>query len=125
MYETWTITKSIERLLEATEMWFLRRCQRISWIQHISNVRVLKYAGVNKQLIKTLRFRQLSFLGHCVRKKGLEHFVLTGKLVGSKARGRRRISYLKSLNVGLSNVEILRLADDRKMWNKLINDVCS
>lgn len=64
----------------------------------MTNERVLRSAGVERQLIRTIRFRELNFLGHCVRRKELEHFLLTAKIVGSKTRGRKRMSFLKSLD---------------------------
>ena len=32
-YECWTLTKDLERRLEAAEMWYIRRIMRISWAE--------------------------------------------------------------------------------------------
>ena len=41
-YEAWTISKQVQKKLEATEMWFLWRMLRISWIVKKSNESVRK-----------------------------------------------------------------------------------
>ena len=38
--------------------------------------------------------RQLKFMGHITRKEGLENLALTGKIVGRRSRGRRRILWM-------------------------------
>ena len=35
--ECWTLTKDLERRLEAAEMWYIRRIMRISWTKKKSN----------------------------------------------------------------------------------------
>ena len=37
--------------LEATEMWFLRRMQRISYTEHVTNVEVLRRANTKRKLL--------------------------------------------------------------------------
>merc|ERR1712030_143818 len=88
----------IERRLEATEMWFIRRMFRISWKEKKSNVRVLKEANMKRCLIQTIRQRQLQFLGHICRHKSLEYLSITGKIEGRKSRGRPRVTFIKNLN---------------------------
>lgn len=45
-------------------MWFLRRLQRIPWTARVTNEEVLRRAGVERGLIRSIRRRQLQFLGH-------------------------------------------------------------
>ena len=61
--ECWTLTKDLERRLEATEMWYIRRIMRISWTEKKSNKEVMELAGYKKSLLKTIRKRELQFLG--------------------------------------------------------------
>ena len=61
-----------------------------------SNEVVLAEVGVGRSLIKTIRKRQMQFLGHLNRHKGLEHLSLTGKIEGNRDRGRPRVTYLES-----------------------------
>ena len=55
--ETWTITKKMRKRIEATEMWFLRRMQRIPWTARASNEEVLEMAGVQRDMMATIRVR--------------------------------------------------------------------
>ena len=40
--EAWTISKQLQKILEATEMWLLRRMLQISWTAKKSNKTVLR-----------------------------------------------------------------------------------
>ena len=123
--ETWTITPTLRRRLEATEMWFLRRMLRIPWTDHITNEEVLRRAKCQRKLILNIRRRQLLFLGHVIRKEELEELVLSGKIVGKRGKGRPRITYMSSIASGTrqSEVEILRIARDRDLWRNMIANV--
>ena len=75
--ECWTITSDIEKKIEAAEMWFIRRMLRISWTEKKPNVNVLREGNVQKSLLKTIRKRQMEFLGHVCRRRGLEFLSLS------------------------------------------------
>ena len=85
--ECWTLTKDLERRLEAAEMWYLRRIMRISWTEKISNEKVMEIAEYKRSLLKTIRVRQLNFFGHINRADGIEKRLLCGKICGTKSRG--------------------------------------
>ena len=91
--ECWTITSDIEKKIEAAEMWSIRRMLRISWTEKKPNVNVLREENVQRSLLKTIRKRQMEFLGH----RGLEFLSLTGKVEGKRDRGKQRITFLDSL----------------------------
>ena len=59
--------------------------------------RSLKDGKYRQTFTQTIRKRQLKFLGHVMRKEGLENLVLTGKIEGSRGRGRPRETYMSSL----------------------------
>ncbi|GFO14085.1 endonuclease-reverse transcriptase [Plakobranchus ocellatus] len=102
--------------------------QRISWIEKKSNELVLKEAKLERSLIKTIRQRQLQFLGHICRHKGLEHLAITGKIEGKRSRGRQRILFagLKSWALGKgSNNNFLRLIENKFCAENMIANVCS
>ncbi|GFO17488.1 hypothetical protein PoB_004399300 [Plakobranchus ocellatus] len=88
--EAWTISKQIKDKLEATEIWFLRRILRIPWTAKKTNERVLNEANKRKSLVRTIRKRQTTFLGHIMRREKLEYLITTGKLEGKRSRGRQR-----------------------------------
>ena len=95
--ECWTISAQMEERLKAAEMWFLRRMLRISYIDHVTNETVLIRANTTRKLMKIIRRRQLEFLGHVMRKEGMEDLILNGKIQGTRSRGRPRQTYMESL----------------------------
>ena len=82
-------------------------------------------AGTKRELMMTIRQRQLIFLGHVMRKDELENVVLTGKLEGTRNRGRKRLTYISSLSkcLDLSNTELLKATKDRELWKTKIANV--
>ena len=125
--ETWTIKKKMEKKLEATEMWFLRRIQRIPWTARVTNEEVLRRAGLERGLMKSIKRRQLQFLGHILRARGMERDCLLGRIDGRRARGRQRKKYmetlLESIDRGWNTVDLIRMAEERKEWRSMIADV--
>lgn len=57
--ECWTISKEMEKRLEATEMWFLRRMLNVPWTARESNESIFKRTKSKRFLINTIRYRQL------------------------------------------------------------------
>ena len=120
----------IEKKIEAAEMWFIRRMLRISWAEKKTNVNVLREGNVQRSLLKTIRKRQMEFLGHVCRRRGLEFLSLTGKVEGKRDRGKQRITFLDSLcnsaTGGQSKgLNFLKLSDDRDVWRGMVANVCS
>ena len=128
--ECWTISKEMEKRLEATEMWFLRRMLNVPWTARETNESILKRTKSKRFLINTIRYRQLKFLGHIIRKGCLEHLVLSGKIKGKKDKGRPRIKYLENVNLwiekqGYTKTDFLHAAQDRKNWRIMLANVCN
>lgn len=59
--ETWTISTEMMKRLEAMEMWLWRRMMKIPWTARRTNEEVLEMVGERRQLIATVRGRQLKF----------------------------------------------------------------
>ena len=120
--------------IEAVEMWFYRRMLRISWTEHATNEEALRRAGGKRKLVKTNKKRQLQFLGHVMRKGNLENLTLTGRIEGTRSRGRQRIAYLKSASKWMAEgiptrdsqmkeQSILQATRNRELWRTMIADV--
>ena len=95
-----------------------------------TNVNVLREGNVQRSLLKTIRKRQMEFLGHVCRRRGLEFLSLTGKVEGKRDRGKQRITFLDSLcnsaTGGQSKgLNFLKLSDDRDVWRGMVANVCS
>ena len=78
-------------------MWCHRKIMRLSWLEKISNERVLYMVGMERSLLVTIRRGQLQFVGHVVRKEGFEKLVLERNINGKRQRGRQRLKYLEGL----------------------------
>ena len=126
----WIINKEMEKRLEATEMWFLRRILGVLWTARESNKSVMRRIKWNRCLLNTIRNRQLKFLGHVIRKGCLEHQVLSGKICGKRDKGRQRMKYLESINLwiekqGYKKIDFLHAARARRKWRVMVADVCN
>ena len=94
-------------------------------MKKISNERVLEMVHMKRDLLITIRQRQLRFVGHVVRKNGIEKLVLEGKVAGQRQRGRRRLNFMGGLAsaVGCCAVEVIRRTGDRNGFRRMIADV--
>ena len=119
----------MEKRLEAFEMWCWRRMLRISWTDRRTNESILHEISKQRELLKTIRKRQMGFLGHVLRREALENICLTGRIPGSRGRGRPRIKYMDGIKKvvpgGLSAGEILQMTRHRQQWKSMIANVFS
>ncbi|GFO09420.1 eukaryotic translation initiation factor 3 subunit f [Plakobranchus ocellatus] len=87
-------------------MWFLRRMLRIPWTAKKTNERVLNEAN-KRSLVRTIRKRQATFLGHVMRRGKLEHLVTTGKFEGKRSRKSQREKIMDGLATWLGTGKVL------------------
>ena len=73
-----------------TDMWFLRRMQRISYTEHVTNVEVLRRANPKRKLLSEMVNRQVKCFGHIMHKEEMENLVTTGYVEDKRARDRKR-----------------------------------
>ena len=71
-----------------------------------------------------------TFFKHINRADGLEKQIWSGKICGTKSRGRQCSKYTDSLNNFVTrkespNHECIRRTDDRMSWKAVIADVCN
>ena len=105
-------------------MWLYRRMLRIAWTDFKSNEEVLNLARARREMLGEIKSRQMRFLGHIMRHSDVEKLVLTGKLNGSKARGRPRKTFMDNFEeLGETANEILNHTLDRSSWRKLKIDI--
>ena len=76
--------------------------------------------NTSTSLLIDIVHRQLTFLGHIVRKGELENLVVTGFVDSKRDRGRQRETFLNYLSkiVGKSPLELINLAKKRDVWTK-------
>ena len=71
-----------------------------------------------------------NFFGQINRADGLEKQILSGKICGTKSRGRKRTKYTDRLNNSVTrkespNTELIRRKDDIEGWESMIADFCN
>ena len=94
---------------------------RIPWTDKVSTCEVFRSAGVGNGLMQDMIRRQITFLGHVIRKDELGKVVLTGYVEGTGDRGKQRetllllLTYLSKYK-GLKPSVMIRQAIDRDMW---------
>ena len=120
--ECWTVSKNMEKRIEATDMWFLRRMLRIQLVKKISNEKVLEKARTKRELLNNIMGRQLRFIGHVLREGGIEERVAEGEMTGKKSRGRQRQKMLDNMKTRLeikTMKDLVEVAKDRERWRRL------
>ena len=90
----------------------------------------MREGNVQRSLLKTIRKRQMEFLGHVCRRRGLEFLSLTCKVEGKRDRGKQRITFLDSLcnsatGGQIKGLNFLKLSGDRDVWRGMVANVCS
>src|SRR5438034_10553254 len=77
--------------------------------------------ATKRNLIITIRRRQMSFFGHVMGNKEIENYSISGKIESKRCRGRQRITYTKSLSVWMKieETEMIRASKDRDKWNTM------
>ena len=101
--EAWTYSKVIKEKLHASEMWCYRRILKISWIERVTNKKVLETIGHQRVLVNEMIKRKMRFDGHIIRgssacfgkacsRQGLflARIVLEGMTDGKRDRARQR-----------------------------------
>ena len=120
--EAWTVSREMEWRLEAMEMWCWRRMLRVRWTKWRGIANVLKAIRSRRELLAVLRKRQMAFLGHVIRADGLEILSMTGRISGSRGRGRHRKKYLdrvKELIGGVTTQQILNMMRVREQLRSI------
>ena len=113
--ETWTLKENDKKRIEAFEMWIWRRSQNISWRDKVTNEEVLKRVGEVRQMMKDIKRRKKTWIGHVLRRNGLMREVIEGRMQGKRTVGRRRQQLLDDIAVD-GYRRLKEKAQDRKQW---------
>jgi len=114
--ETWTLTQTNRRRLEAFEMWIWRRMEKISWLDKVTNKEVLRRVNKDRQILNSVWQRKHRWIGHVLRHDGLLHDIIEGRMRGKPTRGRRRIQMLHDLANDGGFVALKGATEDREGW---------
>ena len=123
--EAWTMSKQVEKRITASEMWFIRRMLRVSWMAKKTNESVLKEAEIELSLLNRIRSQQANFVGHAMRRHSLEHIITTGKMNGKRSRGRQREKIWDGLGRwtgGDRAIDLIVKSEDREKWRDMVTN---
>ena len=113
----------MEQRLEAMEMWCWRRMLRVGRVERRSNASILESIRGRRELLAVVRKRQMTFLGHVMRADGLENLAMTGRIAGSRSRGRPRKKYLDKMKEiiggGITTPQLLMTTREREQWRSI------
>ena len=105
----------------------LRKFLWVSWTAKKTNEWVLNKAGVKRELLDTVKARNLEYYGHTMRKQGscLKKETMQG--TGARRRGRPRTAWMDNIktSTGLSVEESIRMTEDRDKWRKYVHSVAN
>jgi len=125
----WTLRKNEERRLDAFEMKGLRKILRVSWTAKKTNEWVLNKAGVKRELLDTVKARELAYYSHTMRKQRscLEKEIMQRTMSSARRRGRPRTAWMNNIKTwtGLSVEESIRMTEDRDKWRKYVHGVAN
>ncbi|CAG9826360.1 unnamed protein product [Diabrotica balteata] len=93
--EVWMLKVSIMNKIKALEMWVHRRMLKIPWTARKTNEEVLRSVNKDRELIKTVKHRKMSYLGHIVRgsRYKILQLILKGKIECRGGIGRQQVSW--------------------------------
>ena len=114
--ETWTITKTTEKMIEGTYTRMLRAALNVSWRDYVTNDEL--HGSLPKVSVK-IKERRMRLAGRCVRHEEEEasKLVLWQPLGGRTNRGKRKRTYIDTLldDTGLATTgEIRTVMMDRR-----------
>ena len=124
--ETWTLSKSLAKKIDAFEMWTYRRIERISWKEKNPNKTILKDLGLQSlTLLRKIREQKVKYYGHTRRHDTLQRAILEGKINGKRGKGRRRNSWTTNIAeiTGMKINQCSKVAMQRDEWRAMASNL--
>ena len=123
--EGWTLKAKQIKKIQSAEMWFYRRMLLVTWREKRTDESILKEPGTKRELVKFIKKRKLSFIGHaCISKCSLMKDIMQGKVEGKRGRGRPRMQYIDKAKswTGKSASEIFETTVDSDGWRETVSE---
>jgi len=100
------------------------RAMRISYVEHVTNEKVLRRVGQDRGLLGQLKLRKLKYFGHTTRHESLEKDIILGIMPGKRRQGGQKKQWIDDIVQWgeRSLVERVRQADNRKGYRCLVHE---
>ena len=124
--ESWTLKAELKRRIQAMEMRYYRKIQRISYKVHVTNeeirAKIQQSIGPHEDLLTILKRRRLQWYGHVSRSSGLTKTILQGTVKGGRRQGRQKNRWEDNIRewTGPEFAKSQRAVENREKWRKLI-----
>jgi len=118
--ETWRLTESNKRRVEATEMDALRRSSRTSRKERIRNVTIRQQVGLEELIVKEIEQNQLTWYGHVQRiAEGISPKITLKWMPKQKrSRGRPKKNWMEGIRKAMNEINLDEGQwEDRKQWS--------
>ena len=118
VFESWTLTAELQRRMRATEMRCYRKILRISYKDHVTNVKVcatIQQAIGPHEDLTIVKRRKLQWYGRVSRSSGLAKTILQGTVKGGRRQGRQRKRWEDNI-MEWTSLEFAK--SQRTMWNR-------
>ena len=123
--ETWVISVADWKRLEAFELWAIRKMLKVSWKDKKTNEEVLKRANCQRTLKDNIVKRRARYLGHFLRRNGLQRQLLEATTEGIRRKGRPRHTWIHHVKeeMRMTYVQIVRASDDRPLYRRAVEQI--
>ena len=121
---TWTLTKRLEKKLDANYTRMLRAILNRSWQQHSTRHQLY---GHLPPITKTIQARRTRHTGHCWRSKDwlVSDVLLWTPAYGQSKAGRPARTFIQQLceDMGYNSEDLPEAMDDRETWRERVWDI--